>query len=316
MKKKVSIIIPCHNEEKNISLLYKEIDKCFSKTDYKLQLIFVDDGSKDNTINELKELLEYKDYTIDIINFSRNFGKEAAMYAGLEIANGDYVGIMDADLQQKPSLLLEMVKILEKDMQYDSVCCYQEERIESKNMSYIKDKFYKLISKISDVDFVSGASDFRIFRSYVVESILSLKEKTRFSKGIFSWVGYNTYYMPYVPEKRANGTSNFNFKSLMLYALSGIISFSIAPLRIATVCGILFAFISFIYLLIVIIQKIFFTISVPGYPTLLVTMLFIGALILVCLGIIGEYVARIYIEAKSRPIYVAKMRLSNDKKKK
>lgn len=316
MKKKLSLVIPCHNEERNVSLLYDEIYKIFKESEYVLELIFVNDGSKDHTLENIKKLLDKKDFEINIINFSRNFGKEAAMYAGLEQASGDYITIIDADLQQSPSLILDMLDVLEKNEEYDSVCCYQKERIESKFLSFLKEKFYKIISSISDVEFINGASDFRVFRRYVVESILSLNERTRFSKGIFSWVGFNTFYMPYVPNERKNGKSNFNFKSLFLYALSGIISFSVAPLRIATLSGILFALISFLYLIVVIIQKIFFTIDVPGYPTLIVSILLIGSLILVCLGIMGEYVARIYMESKQRPIYIAKERLTNKENKK
>lgn len=314
MKKKLSFIIPCHNEEKNIIPLYDEINKAFKETSYNIELIYINDGSKDKTINELKNLLSKKDFDINIIDFSRNFGKEAAMYAGLEQATGDYITIIDADLQQNPSYVLEMLNVLENHEEYDSVCCYQKERIESKVMSFLKEKFYKVISSISDVEFVNGASDFRVFRRYVVDAILSLNERTRFSKGIFSWVGFNTYYMPYVPDDRINGKSSFNLKSLIFYALSGIISFSVAPLRIATVSGLLFALLSFIYLIVVIIQKIFFTIDVPGYPTLIVSILLIGSLILVCLGIMGEYVARIYMESKQRPIYIARERISNKKK--
>lgn len=313
MKKKLSFIIPCHNEEKNVTLLHDEILKVFKDTKYSIELIYINDGSKDNTIDELKSLLDKTSFEINIINFSRNFGKEAAMYAGLEQSSGDFTIIIDADLQQKPSYALEMIEFLGNHDEYDSICCYQKDRIESKTMSFIKEKFYKIITNISDIEFVNGASDFRVFRRCVVESILTLKEKTRFSKGIFSWVGFNTYYMPYTPEDRINGKSSFNFKSLLLYAFSGIISFSIAPLRIATFSGILFALLSFIYLIVVIIQKVFFTINVPGYPTLIVSILLIGSLILVCLGIMGEYVARIYMETKQRPIYIAKERLSNKK---
>ena len=312
-KEKISVIIPCYNEEKNVTLLYDEFVKCFNKSKYKLELIYINDGSKDNTLNELKSLLLRKEFDVDIINFSRNFGKEAAMYAGMERSTGDYVLIIDADLQQKPELVLKMLDILENNDDYDSVCYCQEKRIEGKFVSFLKRKFYRFITSISDVEFVDGASDFRLFRRYVVDAILSLKEKNRFSKGIFSWVGFNTCYLPYTPENRKYGKSSFNLKNLFTYALSGIISFSVAPLRIATYGGMFFSLLCLIYLVVVVIQKIFFTIDIPGYPTLIVTLLLIGSLILFCLGIIGEYIARIYMETKKRPIYVEKKHFSNKK---
>lgn len=315
--KKLTLVIPCYNEEENISLFYQECIKAFKKVKINTELIFINDGSKDNTILALKKLLAKKDFPIHIINFSRNFGKEAAIYAGLQKSseiNADYTVIIDADLQQKPELVLEMVHLAEENDDYDAICYYQEKRIENKLMSFSKKIFYKLISKISEIDFVDNASDFRLLKSHVVSTILAIHEKNRFSKGIFSWIGFNTCYIPYIPEKRIHGKSNFNFQNSLKYALSGIFSFSIAPLRIATYSGILFALISFIYLIVVIIQKIFFTIDVPGYATLLVCLLFIGGLILVCLGIIGEYIARIYIEAKDRPIYITKEYLKNEVK--
>lgn len=309
--RKISLVIPCYNEEKNIPLFYKECMKAYSNSKYQFELVFVNDGSKDNTIKELKKLIKEKTFTIKIINFSRNFGKEAGMYAGLKNTTGDYVAIIDADLQQKPELILPMIEKLEENEEYDCVCYYQEKRIEGGIISFFKKTFYKTIEKLSEIKFVNGASDFRLFRRYVVDAILSLPEKNRFSKGIFSWIGFNTCYLPYIPEERANGKSNFNFKGLVKYALSGILSFSVAPLRLATYSGLLFSLLSFIYLIIVIIQKLVFTIDVPGYATLIACILLIGGLILFGLGIIGEYIARIYMEVKDRPIYITKEILSN-----
>lgn len=306
LNNKISLIVPCYNEQENVSLFYNECKKAFLNKDFFVEIIFINDGSTDNTSKELKSLSAEKNFEIKIVNFSRNFGKEAAMYAGLKNSTGDYVVIIDADLQQKPELILNMVDVIEKNDEYDCVCYYQKKRKEGKIISFIKKIFYKIITKISDVEFVNGASDFRLFKRYVVDAILNLEEKNRFSKGIFSWVGFKTCYLPYIPDNRANGKSNFNFRSLFKYAISGILSFSIAPLRIATYSGLMFAFIAFIYMLIVIIQKIFFTIDVPGYATLLTCILFIGGLILFCLGIIGDYIARIYIETKNRPIYIEK----------
>lgn len=309
--KKISLVIPCYNEEKNIPLFYKECLKAYQKTKYKFELVFVNDGSKDNSIEELKKLTKEKTFEIKIINFSRNFGKEAGMYAGLKNTTGDYVAIIDADLQQKPELIIPMVEKLEENEEYDCVCYYQEKRIEGGLISFFKKTFYKTIEKLSEIEFVNGASDFRLFRRYVVDAILSLPEKNRFSKGIFSWIGFNTCYLPYIPEERANGKSSFNFKGLLKYALSGILSFSVAPLRLATYSGLTFSLLSFIYLIVVIIQKIVFTIDIPGYATIIACILLIGGLILFGLGIIGEYIARIYMEVKDRPIYIAKEIISN-----
>lgn len=312
-KTKLSIIIPCYNEASNIEPLYKEIFDTFKKRDEKLELIFINDGSKDTTLNELKKLLTKKDFEIKVLSFSRNFGKDAAMYAGLEKSTGDLVCIIDADLQQKPSLIIPMITELEENEEYDSVCYFQENRIENHILTRLKSYFYKIMSKICDIEFVDGASDFRLFRRVVVDSILSLRESNRFSKGIFNWVGYNTKYLPYTPEARRYGKSSYSVWKLFMYAFSGIISFSTLPLQIATVGGVLSAAICLFYILIVIFQKVFLTIDVPGYPTLLVTILLIGSLILCCLGIIGEYVARIYMETKKRPLYVEKEYLTNKK---
>ena len=310
--RKISLVVPCYNEQENISLFYEECVKTFQRKEILVELIFINDGSKDNTIGELKKLTPEINFKIKIINFSRNFGKEAAMYAGLKKSTGDYVVIIDADLQQKPSLILKMLEIVESNDDYDSVCYYQEKRKENKIIAFLKKKFYQIITKISDVEFVNGASDFRLFKRYMVDAILSLEEKNRFSKGIFSWVGFKTYYIPYIPEDRVYGKSSFNFRSLLKYAMSGILSFSIAPLRIATYSGLLFSLVAFIYMVVVIMQKIFFTIDVPGYATLLSCVLLIGGLILFCLGIIGDYVARIYIETKNRPIYIEKEYISKN----
>jgi len=308
---KLSLVVPCYNEEKNVPLFYKACKEAFDKLKMDIELIFINDGSKDDTIKELKKLTTKKKFSIKVINFSRNFGKEAAMYAGLKNATGDFVCIIDADLQQPPKLVVPMLEVLKDNPEYDCACYYQEKRIENGFISFVKKMFYKTIERLSDIQFVNGASDFRLFRRYVVDAILSLPEKNRFSKGIFSWIGFNTYYLPYTPEERQNGVSSFNFKSLLKYALSGIISFSIAPLRLATYSGLTFSLLSFIYLIVVLIQKIFFTIDVPGYATLIACILLIGGLILFGLGIIGEYIARIYVEVKDRPIYISKEILTN-----
>ncbi len=309
---KLSIIIPCYNEENNVELIYNEIKNNFKKIkDY--EIIFINDGSKDNTIDNLKHINKRAHENIKIINFSRNFGKEAAMYAGLKESRGEYVSIIDADMQQDPKLVLEMVDFLDQHSDYDSVATFQEVRKEGKALTFFKDCFYKIINKLSETAFIQGASDFRTFRRSMVDSILSLGEYYRFSKGIFSWVGYNTYYMPYEVKERATGQTTWSFWKLFKYAVEGIVSFSTAPLRLATFIGLISSFVSVIYLLVVIIQKIFFSISVPGYATIVVLILLIGGLQLFSLGLLGEYVARTYVETKKRPIYIAKEIISNSK---
>jgi len=301
---KLSIIIPCYNEEKNVELLYNEIKKNFKDNNY--EMIFVNDGSKDNTLKNLKKICKETKENIKIVNFSRNFGKEAAMYAGLKTSSGEYVSIIDADMQQDPKLIIEMITFLEKNEDFDSVAMFQEVRKEGKILTLFKNMFYKIINKISDITFVQGASDFRTIRRGMVNSILEMEEYYRFSKGIFSWVGYNTYYMPYEVKKRANGTTKWSFWKLFKYAIEGIVSFSTAPLRLATIVGITSSIISIFYLIFVIIQKIFFSISIPGYATIVVLILLLGGLQLFSLGILGEYIARTYVETKRRPIYIAK----------
>lgn len=312
---KLSIIIPCYNEENNVELIYNEIKNNFKKIK-NYEIIFINDGSKDNTINNLKLISNKARENIKIINFSRNFGKEAAMYAGLKESCGDYVSIIDADMQQDPKLVLEMVEFLDKHQDYDSVATFQQERKEGKILTFFKDSFYKIINKMSETAFIQGASDFRTFRRTMVDSILSLGEYYRFSKGIFSWVGYNTYYMPYEVKERATGKTTWSFWKLFKYAIEGIVSFSTAPLRLATFIGLVSSFVSIIYLLVVIIQKIFFSIAVPGYATIVVLILLIGGLQLFSLGLLGEYVARTYVETKRRPIYIAKEIITNSKDEK
>lgn len=313
---KLSIVIPCYNEEKNVELIHDTIEKIFNNKKVSYEMIFVNDGSRDNTIGELKKLVERNEANIKVVNFSRNFGKEAAMYAGLKESTGDYVSIIDADMQQNPSLLLKMLGILENDENYDSVAAYQEVRKEGKILGFFKKLFYKLINKISEVEFVNGASDFRMFRRKMVDAILNMQEYYRFSKGIFSWVGFNTYYMPYQVSERANGTSKWSFWKLFKYAIDGIVSFTTTPLRIATFLGLFISFGSFIYFIIVIVQTVICGIDVPGYASLIGIALLLGGIQLLSLGIIGEYLARTYIENKRRPIYIAKEVLETKKAKK
>lgn len=307
---KLSFVIPCYNEESNVKLIHDEIAKIFLPL-YKYEIIFVNDGSSDNTFKSLKEILKNSKAKIKVINFSRNFGKEAAIYAGLKEAKGDYISLIDADMQQDPKYVLEMVSFLDKNEEYDSVAMYQDKRKEGKVLTFFKKSFYKVINKISDTKFQSNASDFRTFRKCVIKSVLELKEYYRFSKGIFSWVGYNTYYMPYTVKERATGTTKWSFKKLFKYALDGIISFTTAPLKMATYIGLISSFASVVYLIFVIIQKLAWGIDIPGYATIITLILFLGGMQLFSLGIIGEYIGRNYIETKNRPIYIAKEIIEN-----
>ena len=316
MKKriKVSLVIPCFNEEGNIRPFFDACTEAFKDIDKDFELIYVNDGSKDGTQKELNNLLKVEtDFYIKVVEFSRNFGKESAMFAGLDNSTGDYVVIIDADLQQPPKLLVPMMEKLDEEESYDVVCYFQDKRIEGKRNSFLKRGFYKTISRMTDTEYVDGASDFRMMRRYVVDSILSMTEKNRFSKGIFSWVGFNTCYLPYVPEERKYGKSSFTLSKLFKYAFSGIMAFSVKPLKLATYLGITTSVLAFIYLIALLIEKIFFTIEISGYATIVALILIIGGLNLFCLGIIGEYIAGIYLETKKRPIYLARSIKENKK---
>lgn len=303
----LSLVVPCYNEEYNVKALFDEINKTFYGKNINVETVFIDDGSRDKTYSELLKIKESTpDTDIQIISFSRNFGKEAAMFAGLSNARGDKICIIDADLQQKPDVILRMLDVMNNDPSVDCVAAYQENRKENRLMSGIKSAFYKSINKISDIEFKNGASDFRLMRRNVVEAIINMPEYHRFSKGLFSWVGFNTVYIPYEVSQRASGKTKWSLSKLIKYAVDGIISFSTFPLKLSTFVGIFSSILSVIYLFIVIIQKIFFGIAVPGYATIVVLLLFIGGVQLFCLGILGEYLSKIYIEVKNRPVYIIK----------
>ncbi len=308
---KLSLIIPCYNEEGNVQPMYEKVVSIFSDKISSYEFVFVNDGSSDATATKLKEIYQSAERPVKVINFSRNFGKEAAIYAGLQHVSGDYISIIDADLQQDPAYVLQMVDFLEEHEEYDSVAAFQEERKESAFMAKTKDAFYKIINKISDTEFVSGASDFRTFRSRVKDAILQMSEYHRFSKGIFSWVGFQTYYMPYNVDDRLTGTSKWSFWKLMKYAIEGIVAFTTVPLKLSTWVGSLTSLASLIYIIVVIIQKLAYGIDVPGYATIVVLILFLGGMQLLALGIIGEYLSRTYIQSKHRPIYLAREILDN-----
>ena len=307
---KISVVIPCYNEEGNISLFYEELKKSFDNN-YLYELIFVNDGSKDNTMLELEKLLVNKEAKIKIIDFSRNFGKEAAMYAGLKESKGDYTCIIDADLQQNPKEIIRMLDFIKKE-NCDAVALYQTKRKESFLITKFKSLGYKFLKKVTKLDFYPGASDFRLLKKKVVLAILELSESSRFSKGIFAFVGFDTRYLPYEANKRINGKSSFTFVKLVRYAIDGLVSFTSSPLRIATYIGLLFSSLSFFYLFVVVIQKLFFGINIPGYPTIIVLILLTSGIQFILLGILGEYLAKTYDETKRRPIYIAKNILTNE----
>lgn len=303
---KLSLIVPCYNEAENISAFQNAVIDTFKKCDYDYEIIFIDDGSKDATLPKLRKAFKEQLCPVKVVSFSRNFGKEAGLYAGLEHAAGDYVALIDADLQQRPETVAEMVNILEQRPEYDVIAAYQDHRNEGKLLSFFKKTFYRIINLLSNIDLKSDASDFRVFRRCVAESILSLGEYHRFSKGIFAWIGYNTCYIPYTACKRTAGKTKWSFGKLMNYAVDGIIGYSTTPLRISTFLGMITAVASLIYLIAVIIQKLVSGIDIPGYATIIVLILFLGGMQLFCLGIIGEYVGRTFEQSKKRPIYIAK----------
>ena len=307
----LSLVVPCFNEEENIIEFYDCVEGCFEGKNFTYEFVFVNDGSKDKTLLKLKELTKTKQSNIQVISFSRNFGKESAIYAGLSRAKGDAVCIIDADLQQRPEVVLEMKEILDTKPEVDCVAAFQEKRKEGKVLSALKSCFYKIINKVSEVDFVNGASDFRLMRRQMVNAVLSMTEYHRFSKGILSWVGFNTEHIAYEVQPREHGESKWSVVKLTKYAIEGIVAFSTAPLKIATIVGFLSSLFSVIYLLVVIIQKLFFEIAVPGYATIVVLILLLGGLILFSLGIIGEYLAKIYVQIKNRPIYIEKEYFTN-----
>ncbi|MDD4187236.1 MAG: glycosyltransferase family 2 protein [Bacilli bacterium] len=305
---KLDVIIPVYNEEGNVKLLHKKLSETLIDLDY--ELIFINDGSIDKTADRLANIYEEDKNHVKVINFSRNFGKDAAMYAGLTSAKAEYSVIIDGDCQQNPKYILTMLKYLEKNKNIDQVAMVNKERKKESFLNKIlKKSFYKFINSISDTKFIIGASDFRMFRKNVVDAVISLGENNRFSKGIFSWVGFNTHYLEYEVEERNSGKTNFNLIKQFRYAFNGIINFSVKPLRIATVVGFITSIGSFIYLIIILLETLITGIAVPGYASLISIMLFLGGIQLVAIGILGEYISKTYLEAKKRPVYVTKNKL-------
>ena len=310
---KLSLVVPCYNEEANVERFFSEVNRVFKGKADDYEFVFVNDGSTDGTYRELKKIYEENGASpVQILTFSRNFGKEAAIYAGLSYAKGDLICIIDADLQQRPEVVLEMLDEMEQDETLDCVAAYQANRKESKTMKGLKYSFYKLINKVADVDFVNGASDFRLIKRTMADAILRMTEYHRFSKGIFSWVGFNTKYIPYTVEERQFGETKWSYGKLFKYAFDGIISFSTFPLKLATGVGLVTSVASIIYLIAVVLQKLIWGIDVPGYATIVVLVLFLGGMQLFCLGILGEYISKIYLQVKNRPIYILKEHLGKD----
>ncbi len=303
----LSLIIPCYNEEKNIRKFFDETKKAFEFSGIKLEYVFVDDGSSDKTKAVLKDLYNSEiSSNITVVSFSRNFGKEAAILAGLNNSTGEYTCIIDADLQQRPETAKEMFEVIRQNRDVDCVCAYQKERREGKLISAMKGAFYKLMNEMAETELKDGASDFRVFNTKVKKAVLSLGEYHRFSKGIFSWVGFNVYYMEYKADERNDGETKWSFRKLLKYAIGGLISFSTAPLKIATYIGSVATVFSIIYLVVTVIRKLTSNINVDGFTQLVILITFFSGILLFTVGIIGEYIAKIYQQVKNRPIYITK----------
>lgn len=311
---KLSLVIPCYNEQDNVKVFYNETVKKLNNYLNNMEWIFINDGSKDDTLNMLKEIYEESPYNITIVNFSRNFGKESALLAGLKESKGDYVSIIDADMQQNPKYVKEMVEFLDIHSDYDCVAMVQEERKESKILVFFKSCFYKVINRLTDVELKASASDFRTLRRNVVESIIDLPERCRFSKGIFAWVGFNTYFAPYEVEERANGVSTWSFWKLFAYAIDGITAFSTTPLVISSALGIIICLLAFCMIAFVVIKTLIWGDPVAGFPTLASLILFAMGTQLIFVGVLGQYLSKVYNEVKGRPSYIIKEKICEEKK--
>lgn len=310
---KLSLVVPCYNEAENVKPFQEAVMNAFSDCGYEYEIVYVDDGSRDATLHNLKKLHKAQECPVKVVSFSRNFGKESGIYAGLQHSCGDYVCIIDGDLQQRPEIVRQMVSILDEKPEYDVVAAYQDGRKENKLISIFKSGFYRIINRLASVNLKHDASDFRAMRRSVVESILSLGEYHRFSKGIFAWVGFDTYFIPYQVCDRNAGKSKWGFRKLMNYAIDGMIGYTTKPLKMATFLGVLTAFAALAYLVVVVLQKLIAGIAIPGYATIIVLILFLGGMQLLCIGFIGEYVGRIFEQSKGRPIYIAKEILDYEK---
>lgn len=303
-KELISIIVPCYNEEQVLPILKDALYQVMNQmTDFDFEFLFINDGSKDQTLQLLKQY-HTEDSRIQYLSFSRNFGKEAAIYAGLQNASGNYIALMDADMQDPPSLLPEMMK----ELQIGAWDCIATRRSTRKGepviRSFFAKCFYKLINKMSDTEIVDGARDFRLMKRPMVDAILSMTEYNRFSKGIFGWVGFRTKWVSYENVERAAGDTKWSFWKLFLYSLEGIIGFSTAPLALASFFGILMCIVAFIFIIVIIAKTLIFGDPTSGWPSMICVMLLIGGIQLFCMGIIGQYLAKTYLESKHRPVYI------------
>ena len=306
----LSVIVPCYNEEENIALFYEELIRntgFLAEHHMELEVVYVDDGSRDGTVSEGKKLRE-KDERVHLVSFSRNFGKEAAMFAGLENCDGEYVVIMDVDLQDPPSLLPEMFSYMREG--YDSVATRRVTRKgEPPIRSFFARMFYRLMRRISKTEIVDGARDYRLMTRQMVDAILSMREYNRFTKGIFGWVGFRTKWMEYENVERARGETKWNFWKLFLYSLDGIAAFSTVPLMFASVVGVFFCVVAFLMILFIIVRKLIFGDPVSGWPSLVCIILMTSGVQFFCTGILGQYLAKTYMEVKNRPIYLVREKL-------
>ncbi len=309
-RKLISIIVPCYNEEENVPYFYEEVMKqesFFASKNVEMEIVYVDDGSKDNTVEEVRKLHE-KDKRVHLVSFSRNFGKEAGIYAGLSKAKGDYCVLMDADLQDPPALLPEMFSFIEQG--YDSVATRRVNRKgEPPIRSFFAKCFYRLMRRISKTEIVDGARDYRLMTRKVVDAVLAMSEYNRFTKGIFGWVGYETKWLEYKNVERVKGETKWSFWKLFKYSLDGIMAFSTAPLSIASFFGILFCFLAFVLIVFIVIRTAIFGDPVNGWPSMVCIISLIGGVQLFCLGILGQYLSKTYMEVKRRPIYLVKEEL-------
>lgn len=299
----ISLIVPCYNEQEALPIFYKETKKVLETMDVSYEILFVNDGSGDDTLSLLKELAA-EDTQVSYISFSRNFGKEAAMYAGFCNVQGDYVAVMDADMQDPPSLLPEMVAKLEEG-EYDSVATRRVTRKgEPVIRSWFARMFYKLINRISDADIVDGARDFRLMKKNMADAIVEMGEYNRFSKGIFGWIGFKTYWLPYENVNRVAGETKWSFWKLLKYAIDGVINFSQAPLSVASWFGMFMTFISFAAVIFIVVRRLIFGDPVAGWASTVCIITLIGGIQLFCMGIMGQYIAKTYMEVKKRPHYI------------
>ena len=310
----LTLVVPCYNEVDNIPLFYKTATECFDKAGVVLEIVFVNDGSQDGTTQLLRRVVEQArgKHAVQAVNFSRNFGKEAALYAGMEAARGANICLIDADMQQTPADALRMYRLLEKNPEVDCVAACQVERKEGFVLKLFKRAFYRTFNGMADdISIPANVSDFRVFRRPVRDALLALPERERFSKGLFAWIGFNTLEVPYEAEQRASGKSKWSFKKLFHYAATGIFGFTTWPLKIAIWLGSLCSLAAVIYLISVLGEYVLYGTNAPGYPTLACLILLFGGLQLAVLGVIGEYLGRDYIENKRRPIYLAKEHLDS-----